>query len=327
MRRLGLIGVLVPVLAWAGWVDLPAVGQTPQDVVVADAGVVVAAGSGAGGLAGAWAVTDGGVVTLVQQAGSYLGAGLFGGACVAALQPGGNVVAFPAGCGGPQPVTTTVYRLRMLSGGRALVRAGSPQDTLFVAASPVSAYSALSGSFFSTSPRSLEVARIGSAEYAVMNELSASLRVSVDGGAPFQVLGLPAPAIDAAPFERLGLPAVVAVTSTGVAFLQPNLSAPTGTSIALPMAYVPQFVSISTAGAGDAGAGYGLMTSAAGVVLSPVPDPSQPGSVWLPRTARRRCSTACTASTRAGARASETAGWCTCCRTTTPPAWRWTRAR
>lgn len=284
MRRLGLIGVLVPALAWAGWVDLPAVGGTPQDVVVADAGVVVAASSGAGGLVGAWALTDAGVVTLVQQTGNYLGAGMFAGQCVAALQTSGTVVALPAGCGGPQLVAPTVYRLRVLPGGVALVRGGSPQDSLFVAASPISTFSGLSGSFLGANPRSLAVARIGPAGFAVMNEAGASLRVSVDGGAPVQVMGLPAPARDAVPFERLGLPAAVAVTTTNVAFLQPDLGGAGGAPISLPMAYVPQFVAITTTGAGDAGAGYGLMTSTSGAVLSPVPDPSQPGSLWLPRT-------------------------------------------
>lgn len=287
MRRLALLGVLVPALAFAGWVELPALTGTPQDVIAPDAGVVVAASSGVGGQVVGWNVSDAGASNFLTQAGTtFVGVGLFNGSCVAALGSNGALAYYPGTCGTTQGLTGTSFsRLRVSSSGVSAVRftPTASLDSLYTATSPTGMYSATSPTWLSANPRSLEAARIGGVDYAVMNESAASLRVSVDGGAAFTV-PLSGAARDAVPFARLGRPAVVALTTAGGAVLVADLGAAgTETPIPLPGGVVPQFVAMTTDRSGDAGAGYGLMTSTTGEVLSPVPDPSRPGSVWITR--------------------------------------------
>lgn len=288
MRRLALLGVLVPALAFAGWVELPALTGTPQDVIAPDAGVVVAASSGVGGQVVGWNVSDAGASSFLSQAGTaFVGVGLFNGSCVAALGSNGGLTYYPGTCGTTQALTGTSFsRLRMSPSGVSVVRftPTASLDSIYTATSPTGAYSATSPTWLSINPRSLETARVAGVDYAVLNESAASLRVSVDGGVAFTV-PLSAAARDAVPFARLGKPAVVALTTAGGAVLVAELGTMgTETPITLPGGFVPQFVAVTTDRGGDGGAGYGLMTSTTGAVLSPVPDPSRPGSVWIARS-------------------------------------------
>lgn len=287
MRRLALLGVLVPVLAFAGWNELPALTGTPQDLVAPDAGIVVAASSGAGGQIVGWSVSDAGASSFLSQAATgVVSVSLYGGACVVGLNTGGQLTYYPASCGTTQALSpgTSFSRLRVLPSGQSVVRfTQTSVDSIFTSTSPAGVYSATSPTWLSTNPRSLEVATVAGVDYAVMNATAASLWISVDGGTAFSV-PVSASARDAVPFARLGKPAVLVLTTAAGAALVADLGASgTESSISLPVGFVPQFVAMTTALGGDGGVGYGLMTSVTGDVLSPVPDPSRPGSVWIPR--------------------------------------------
>ncbi|MEW6431051.1 MAG: hypothetical protein AB1730_06040 [Myxococcota bacterium] len=286
MRRLALLSVLVSGLALAGWSELPALTGAPQDILAPDAGTVLAASSGTSGQVVGWTVSDAGVSNFLTQAGvSFVSVGAFNG-CVSVLGSNGALIHFPASCGVTPSLSGAGFsRLRILPGGISVVRftPNASLDSIYVAPTPIGAYSATSPTWLGSNPRSLETARIGGVDYAVLNENAASLRVSIDGGIAFTV-PISAAARDAVPFARLGKPGVVVLTTAGGAWLLPDLGAAgLETPITLPGGFVPQFVTMTTERGSDAGAGYGLMTSTTGVVLSPVPDPSRPGSVWIAR--------------------------------------------
>ncbi|MEW5740417.1 MAG: hypothetical protein AB1938_15920 [Myxococcota bacterium] len=279
MARWLLLVALVPLLARAGWGELPALMGAPQDVVVAnDGGVVIGASSSQ---AVAWSVSDAGATPVAQLSGSYFGAGLFGGACLAGLRAGGVDVS--AGCGAGAAVSGTPRRFRVFPSGLSAARVTIvSSDGFFVAPSPTGTFTQpLQTPWTSTGARSLQHATIDGLEVALMNASTLDLRVSIDGGSIFTV-PLSAPARDAAPFDRGGVGAIV-VTTAGAAVLLPALGM-AEVPITLPGGFTAQFVTMTTERGSAQGAGYGLMSSASGQVLSPVPDPSQPGSIWIPRS-------------------------------------------
>ncbi|MCC6334226.1 MAG: hypothetical protein IT380_09595 [Myxococcales bacterium] len=278
MRRLVLLSVLVSRLALAGWASLPAISGAPQDLVVVDGGVVVAASLSEAVARG----TDGGLIA--QLTGSFVGAGLFSGNCLAALSSATASVSISAGCGTGGMGAGTPRRFRVFSNGLSVARVSQGMDGLLVAPLPTGTFLSPTGlvPWSALIPRSLQAATINGADVAILNETAARLQLSVDGGAPFPI-PLQAPARDAVPFARLGAGAAVVVSSAGAVGLVPVLGQ-ADVAVILPMGFTAQFVAMSTDGAGDAGTGYGLITSTTGAVLSPVPDPSEPGSVWILRS-------------------------------------------
>ncbi len=275
MRSLRLALLLLPTLAMAGWWPVGTAG-VPQDVVVVDAGLVVAAGSTS---STAWIVAaDGGVSTLVTLPGASTGAGLFDGGCLVALQGGSNIVTFSPGCGTPQAViATTVRHLRVFAGDQLAMTITAGANTEQLLTGPVAATTwPQIGGWTMSGVRSLQTTRVGGVDYLVANMQLASFQLSVDGGTASSV-GVPAPLRDLSPFERAGLPALVGVTTLNGLVLQPDVRVVGALTPTIPTGLIPRFVGMAR--------GFGMVTTSTGVVLSPIPDPARQALTWRARTA------------------------------------------
>ena len=92
--------------------------------------------------------------------------------------------------------------------------------------------------------RSLGLASIGGVDVAMSAATGVpGIRVSVDGGVPFSVAGVPA-AVDVVPFERDGAAAAIAVTSTGGLTLIPDVFGTAISTPELPAGLTPRRVTI-----------------------------------------------------------------------------------
>lgn len=282
MRVLRAMVVLVPMLAFAGWRQVGTVTLPLQDLQIVDAGVVLTVASGA---AIAWHVADAGVVqnTLI---GNFVGAGEFGAGCLVGVS-GLRALTYSAGCG---PVGTTIgvtgtaLRFRLLSGqpfGVSTVLTSANFDTLFSGPNASNGWDPQGVAQSSNSnPRTLQATSVAGIDVAAMVVgtlgAPASVRISVDGGAPFAVNNLGV-LRDAAPFTRLGLPAVIGTLATGGALiLVPDINSPGSTLVpSTDAGTVARFVSMSGL--------TGMATTLGGALLGPIPDPTRPAAAWTIR--------------------------------------------
>src|SRR4051812_39991723 len=103
MRVLRVMLLLAPLLAFAGWRQVGTVTPPLKDVLLVDAGTVLAVSLNSGAIV--WQVTDAGVTTLNTLAGSFVGGGFTGGPnnCLLGLTGAGDLVVSDggadAGCG------------------------------------------------------------------------------------------------------------------------------------------------------------------------------------------------------------------------------------
>ncbi len=276
MRALRLLILLLPAVAFAGWHQLGSLSGTSQDVVVADAGLVVATGTTG---VSAWKLeTDGGVSLVNSLAGAYVGAGLFDGGCIAAFESSNNIV-FSPGCGTSLGTgSTTARRLRVFGGDQLVFVAttGAISDSLRVV--PVSATSIppAGTSWTGSATRSLQSARVGGVDFHVANAAIASHQYSVDGGTPIGVAGTTLR--DASPFDRGGVPALLGLTNvaTPVLVLFPDLRVATSQTLTIAPPLTARYVSMA--------AGTGVLSTLTGDLLSPLPDPARVAQVWRTRT-------------------------------------------
>ncbi len=282
MRAAMILMLLLPTLAFAGWRQLGSVTGTPADVVVVDAGLVVTSAVGANASAVAWqALNDGGVVQLMSIAApnGFVGAGMSG-ACLSALTSvSPSEIQFSAGCG------STVTLNGSLPGGayrslgdRGVATLVSGSTVQLITTEDLTTGWALQGTGIiqPASARSLGAVTIDGVDYAALSASGVNgLRVSVDGGAPVSVAGAPA-CIDVVPFALAGSPALLAVTSAGAVSLFRDYRSPVLETPVIPAGLTARRVAF----AGE----VGLVSTATGVVLSPLPDPMHVGSTWVVRT-------------------------------------------
>ncbi len=276
MKKWGAMLVLLPMLALAGWREAGTVTTPVSDVQVVDAGVVLATSASSGAVA--FQVTDAGVTTLNSLAGGFVGAGYFGANCLLGLTPGGVITPSP-GCGTATPLGAGTWRsFRIVTGaplGIAVVT-NTSNDTFWAGPGGGPGWSALGLSALSSASRSLQTARIGGLDYAALNS-GFGLRVSVDAGAPpnLAIAGTTGWR-DAAPFPLAGGPALLGVTTSSLQLIR-DYRAPVVFTPTMPPGLSPRFVGI--------GGAIGMATTATGVVLSPIPDPSRPAETWVARPA------------------------------------------
>lgn len=280
MRALRAMLVLLPMLAFAGWRQVGSVTAPVQDVQVVDAGVVLAVSSASG--ATAWHVSDAGVVTqIINFPGNYVGAGFFGTGCVVALDNLRNLNATP-GCGLPATANfgmNTAVRFRLLSDQPPLAIAvtnATAFDQMYSGVGTDAGWSmaAQGFSYSGVYPRSLQNARIGGVDYALLTVNGPFVKLSIDGGAPSQ-FAVPAALQDAVPFPRRGAPAMLGSVN-GALTLIPDLRTPVLVTPSIPTGFITQYIGI--------GGPIGMATTSTGQVLSPVPDPSRPAEVWRVRS-------------------------------------------
>lgn len=276
MRALAAVTLLVSTLCFAGWRQLGTLPGTPQDVQVVDAGMVLAVSSGAG-TASTWRVSDAGI-TQVDLPGNFVGAGLFDSNCIVALSTT-RLLIYSAGCGLPSVIgANTPVRFRLFSNqlsGVALFASGS-FDTLYSGPEADGGWNVRGATWVGASTRTLQTARLAGAEYAVMNSGSALIKISVDGGAPFDVTTV-GPLRDAALFSYGGTPSVIgSVLATGGLSLIADLNAPVQVTPVVPPGRIVRYLSIGGLG--------GMATTATGEILSPIPNPARVGEVWTVRT-------------------------------------------
>lgn len=289
MRRLLLAVLLAATSAQAGWTPLTTLGGTPQDVTVADGGVVVAVSSGTGGRVVAYERAAFAWTPFVDESrATAVSADMLPGGCVVTLTTTGQMLLSPSTCGTASSLGGDGFsRVRVAPSGLMLVRFNSTtsSDGLATALTPAGPWTALASTWTATAPRTLEVTRVGGVDYAVMNASASALQVSTDGGLPTSV-ALPGVARAAAPFERLGVPAVIAVLQTGGVWRIDDVrnSVAVVFGVVLPTGTEARDVAMTTAGGSAAGRGYGLISTTTGQLYSPVPDPTQPGDVWVERT-------------------------------------------
>lgn len=272
MRVVTLIALL-PTLALAGWRHVGTVTGAPSDLVVADAGVVLISTSTEALAFGP--VADGGfeVFATVSSGANFAGVALNGG-CLSAGNSAGQIV-FSSGCGAASTVSLNAVTAYRAIGARGVALSASGLTTTLASTNDVATtWSAQSPTFLqSSAARGFGLTRIGGVDFAVATTTSTA-RLSVDGGTPVAISGVPATA-DVWPFELTARPAMLAVTQTGGLVLVRDLNAPTVESLALPAGLTPRRV---------AAVGLqGMLSSDAGTVLSPLPDPSRPGEVWVAR--------------------------------------------
>ncbi|MFZ5442569.1 MAG: hypothetical protein ACOZQL_21340, partial [Myxococcota bacterium] len=270
--RLAFLLVLLPALAFAGWRQVGSLTGTAQDVVVADAGVVVAT-SNTGAFA--WrAEPDGGVTTLASISGTLVGAGLVDGGCLVALDGTGNLQ-FSTGCGTTTPSGATTGR-RLRVSGELLVMETSAGTFDTVRTGPLGGpWPSIGNSWTAAAVRSLQTARIGGVDFHVANTSSPSFQLSVDGGMGVAIV-VPSALRDVSPFARQGLPAALGVTTAGALLLLPDVRSTSSVTPTMPAGLSARFVGMAPGG--------GLITTVTGEALSPLPDPAQETLVWRART-------------------------------------------
>ncbi len=276
MRVLGAMLVLLSTLAIAGWREVGTILPPVSDVQLVDAGVVLVTSSTSGAIA--LQVTDAGVTTLNSLVGVFVGSGYFGANCLVGLTGLGVVSASP-GCGTATPLGAGSWRsFRMISSaplGIAVVT-NTSSDTLWAGPGAGPGWAPVGAAAASVASRSLQTARIGGIDYAAVNSGS-GLRVSVDAGIP------PAVAIagtigwrDAVPFSLAGAPAILGATSSSLQLIR-DYRTPVVFTPSIPVGLSPRSVGIGGANA--------MVTTATGVVLSPIPDPSRFAETWVARAA------------------------------------------
>ncbi len=280
MNRSVALSVFLASVASAEWRQLGTVSGTPADVIVVDGGLVVTATSGAGGRAIVWhALDDGGVAqpATLNGATGYVGAG-FDGTCLSALTPTSSLE-LSAGCGGPVTVAINSAGAYRSLGARGIAVTFNGSLAQFASANPLDGtWTAQVPNFTqAASARGVGFANIGGADFAMSASSGVpGLRVSVDGGAPFPVTGAPA-CVDVSPFELAGAPAAIAVTSVGGLVLIPDVRGGTNSTATFPVGQTPRRAAMAGAA--------GLVSTATGAALSPIPDPSNPGLNWVQRAA------------------------------------------
>ncbi len=269
--------VLLPMLAFAGWRQIGTIAGI-QDLQVVDAGVVLTVSTTG---ATAWQVLDGGTTQLNNLSGNLRGAGYFGANCLVGFAGTTRQITSSPGCGvtATLGVIGTGVRFRLLSSlqGVAVLTDGFSTDFMYGGPLPDAGWEPRGTSWQLANTRTLQTARVGGADYAVMNvgspAMPAVVRVSVDGGAPFSLV-VPATVRDAAPFERAGATAVMATALTGGALmLVPDLS---GTAMPLTPSMgagvVARYLGMSGL--------TGMATTGGGGIIGPIPDPARPGLAW-----------------------------------------------
>lgn len=280
MRRWLAIASLLPCLALADWRQLGTVSGTPADIVVVDAGLVVTASSGTNGTATAWlASSDGGVQQLATLTGAsgYVGAG-FDGQCLSALTPSSSLE-FSSGCGGPVTIGVNSAGAYRSLGARGVAVTFSGSIASFVSAADIATtWSAQPPTFTQqATARGLGLVNVAGIDFATTAVTGVpGIRVSVDGGAPFSVAGVPA-STDVVPFSMNGSPAALAVTSAGALVLVPDVRATTIATPTLPAGLSARRVAMAGTN--------GLASTTTGIALSPIPDTANVGLSWVPRTA------------------------------------------
>ncbi len=261
-------------LAMAGWHELGTVTGAPTDVVVVDAGVVVVTSSGVNGeaLVLRWP-GDGGVETLAQLTDSsgYVGAAYDG--CLSALTPGG-VLHFSSGCGDPVSVGVGSHHAYRAIGARGVATVGSVAATQLLAAPDITGvWQPLVPSFAQpSSARGISFTAIGGTTWAATTtSIAPGVRLSIDGGAPGGVSSTPA-SLDVVVFEYQGGAALLLVSASNELMLVGDVTAPATELLSVPAGETLRRVS------------QVLMSTADGVVFSPIPQPAQPYAAWVQRS-------------------------------------------
>jgi hypothetical protein len=276
-RTLLLIAALLAGHAHAGWGQVGAITGTPQDVVVIDGGVIVTTSTEAQAIA-----PDGGVFGSLQGA-VFVGAGLDSTGCLVALTSARVLRQDPRCGGGSSPVsgTNAAQRFRVFPSGAVTYLLGSASDVLYSGPTTAGPFTALTAGWLARSPRSLGTATVSGAEVAVCNEAQTPnffLALSIDGGAVInRSVGFVAN--DAVPFSQAGQVAILAVVTDGGLAI---ISTPSRVTT-MPAGVAAQTIAFVTDETDAGQRGYGLATTATGVVLSPIPDPAHPGEVWVAR--------------------------------------------
>ena len=278
MRALRAMLVLVPMLAFAGWHQAGTVVVPVSDVYLVDAGIVCATSSNA---VTAWHLSDAGVSTQLNSLpGSYVGGGYFGTSCLLGLNSGGTITP-SSGCGTSTFLAAGTWQhFRLLTGqplGVAVVTTGALADAFWSGPGAAPGWlpqgtpqSGAGGS------RSLETGHVGTVDFAVANSSNNGLRVSVDGGAPPTLVVTGTSGLrDAAVFPLAGAPAILGTLLTGGLALWRDYRTPVLVSPTIPTGTTARFVGISGV--------TGMATTAAGGLLSPVPDPNRPVEIWVAR--------------------------------------------
>ncbi len=271
MRAVFLIALL-PSLAVAGWRHVGSVTGTPTDVVVADAGVVLVTTSTQAVAFGRDA--DGGFSTIASITGSsYAGAAFFDD-CFSAGTSGGQI-AFSAGCGSPVSVSASPITAYRAMPGRGVALTTSATNQFSSTTDIHGTWAPQAGNVSqAASARSFGFARIGGVDVAVMTS-TGGVRKSIGGAAVTPVSGVSS-SIDVWPFELDATPALFSVTSLGELQLVRDINAPSVESLPLPPGVTPRRVAAFGL--------QGMLSSDAGVVCSPIPDPAHAGEGWVARS-------------------------------------------
>lgn len=279
MRTLRALVLLFPLLAAADWRSIATVGGSPQDIIVVDAGLVLAVSSGLDGGATLWNAQGAGAATVVNTLPAltgFVGAGTWAGGCLVGLTQSGAVTPSP-GCGSTVALGSTGWsRFRLVSPapyGLAILTATF--DTPWAGPGPATGWTQQSAPLVNGGTRSLQTLHYGDADLALLT--GNILRLFIDGGTPTVLdAGTGASWRDAAPFVLAGRPAAMGVVTDGGLTLLPDLSTPLAQPASLPTGVAAAFVTMSSR--------TGLVTTSTGEVLSPIPDPARIGQVWVRRT-------------------------------------------
>ncbi len=218
--------------AQAGWRLLGTLTGTPADVVVADAGLVLASSRlGNGQALALQALADGGTAQLAMLSGpqGYVGAAMNGG-CFSALSLA-KVLEFSDGCAASVTLTPTGnvegYRA---SGTEAVALftsgAGNVQVVSAAMLTTATSWIAQTPAFpQSAASRGLGFLKQGPVSYAVASstQVPGGVRLSVDGGSPGPLVGVPA-SDDAVPFALEGVVSVLSLTTTGGLVVVPDVA-------------------------------------------------------------------------------------------------------
>lgn len=273
LRAIGLVLGLVPMLSFAGWRQVGTITPVVTDVQMVDAGVVLAVSDIGGAIV--WRVTDAGVTTINTLAGNFTGGGYYPPNCLLGMS-GAGLLTPTAGCGTPTQISPSGAWLgfKLLSSPPyAVAFRYSPPISFHVGPGATGAWTqATSGIGGSSATSSLQTREINGVDYTALNS-GIGLRVSVDGGSANPVVNTSSWR-DAAPFPLDGQPAILGVTTASALVLIPDYRTPAPLTPSIP-AVSPTNVAMSGV--------TGMVTTATGVLLSPIPNPARVAETWVTR--------------------------------------------
>lgn len=292
MRALAWTLTLVAATAHAGW-RAATIAGTPRDVTIPDAGLVVVATNGGGGMALFALPGDGGVPVSVQQAaGNYVSAAMRGPCLMGftgTFAPAGNLV-FDNVCTANYALNTTGGRVRVNASGAAYTSTANGVTILSVfrldpTAAPTAAGNwtqLVTGGATASSFYPLASLGLDGGDWSAIETQPAGTPTLTFYKSGTQAGTVAVGAIrDLALFERNGTAGAMVVNDVMQVVEVDDIVGGQSTPVTLP-AQVYTSVGYTEKNASLYGRGFGMLTSGT-QVWSPVPNPNAPGRVWVQR--------------------------------------------